>query len=438
MVGVLGGLRWYYNGATQSCQSFDYLGDGGNANNFLTKEQCESYCLTRCTRGQPQLDLTLSLNNNLASLVVSCSTRTEKGSWSACDEASYECSRIESLTMCCPLPSYICSSFGGVGPIGADTTPTPYSIGSNRLGQKEVVRWFWDTTTKTCQPFRYLGQGGNFNNFLSEQECIEYCSKSLCPHGVPLQENGGSNNLVCSKNSDCPTSHVCTSTVCCPTAGEPHCQQGKALRTSNGGPYYPCSLSSTSTQIAELCPENYECVYDGSKYGCCPTREYTCRQQKFDIGTMCNPSSSMRWYFDEAEQRCKTFQYNGCDGNSNNFATQRDCEDYCRTPGLCPENQQVYIDSRTYEARRCIPNIEGSCPSGWLCSFSAASNRHFCCGQPHEGSTRLLLAFLTAAFVLYSYLLAEWHSASRYCNQLSRLMLNKVNKHLPTRILVSK
>lgn len=44
-----GGLprnKFYYNSATNECESLSYSGTGGNANNFDTKQQCESYCKT--------------------------------------------------------------------------------------------------------------------------------------------------------------------------------------------------------------------------------------------------------------------------------------------------------------------------------------------------------------------------------------------------------
>lgn len=39
-------LRYWYNSITQTCQQFQYLGEGGNANNFASLDQCQSYCNT--------------------------------------------------------------------------------------------------------------------------------------------------------------------------------------------------------------------------------------------------------------------------------------------------------------------------------------------------------------------------------------------------------
>lgn len=51
--------RWYYDRHTQSCQEFTYGGCYGNANNFLTFDDCEKSCWTiksesrdrQCPRG---------------------------------------------------------------------------------------------------------------------------------------------------------------------------------------------------------------------------------------------------------------------------------------------------------------------------------------------------------------------------------------------------
>lgn len=60
----------------------------------------------------------------------------------------------------------------------------------------------------------------------------------------------------------------------------------------------------------------------------------TCLVDDADPGTTCITGNRvMRWYYNSRNRICETFRYNGCDGNSNNFATRIDCEDYCRFSG---------------------------------------------------------------------------------------------------------
>lgn len=44
--GGVPGRKFYYNSASNECEMFLFNGAGGNANNFETKQQCESYCKT--------------------------------------------------------------------------------------------------------------------------------------------------------------------------------------------------------------------------------------------------------------------------------------------------------------------------------------------------------------------------------------------------------
>lgn len=47
-----------------------------------------------------------------------------------------------------------------------------------------------------------------------------------------------------------------------------------------------------------------------------------------------------RFYFDLAKLKCLIFDYGGCQGNRNNFATESDCETHCR--GLANTGESVY------------------------------------------------------------------------------------------------
>ncbi|XP_078681218.1 BPTI/Kunitz domain-containing protein-like [Branchiostoma floridae x Branchiostoma belcheri] len=62
--------------------------------------------------------------------------------------------------------------------------------------------------------------------------------------------------------------------------------------------------------------------------------EDPCEQPK-DVG----PCDGLfpRWFYNSLTGECEPFDYGGCDGNSNNFQTQEECEDTCVDPCLQPK-----------------------------------------------------------------------------------------------------
>ncbi|KIH55254.1 Kunitz/Bovine pancreatic trypsin inhibitor domain protein [Ancylostoma duodenale] len=41
------------------------------------------------------------------------------------------------------------------------------------------------------------------------------------------------------------------------------------------------------------------------------------------------PLSSLRFYYETKEKKCKMFIYGGCRGNGNNFLTEEECKKKC-------------------------------------------------------------------------------------------------------------
>ncbi|KAK0419890.1 hypothetical protein QR680_014389 [Steinernema hermaphroditum] len=410
-------MRWYFDASLGSCQQFEFTGLGGNANNFETKRNCEAYCGNGCPRGQPQAG-------------VSCGS----GNGTTC-HPNFKC--INNL--CCPDTAYICSEYGGLGGDSADLSKPsilpPYNIGSSKSGAAPAQRYHFDRTSKTCKTFSYLGQGGNFNNFATEKQCSEFCARTMCPAGNPLKlENGSS--VQCSTDSQCPRTHYCVGGHCCPTSAticnqplntgaacnseptvrygfnpiegvcekftyngchgnennfgtleactsicdrveeEPKCVQGDALKLESGK-FWRCGASQSKQQS---CPKDYECHFDGRTHGCCPTRAFTCAQ-KADNGTLCDPGKSMRWYFDADAHICLTFEYGGCDGNSNNFPNRESCEQHCDV-SVCPGGGRV---QRTDYGKTVECDDSNPCAEGFSCTRLSnplafqSSGTKYCC-----------------------------------------------------------
>ncbi|XP_003371254.1 putative kunitz/Bovine pancreatic trypsin inhibitor domain protein [Trichinella spiralis] len=219
--GVFTGItvdRWYYNSMTSSCDLFSYRGGGGNANNFETKSQCESYCKTGCPRGQP-----LYSPGNIADRVPKDSRVTCSVSRTCAHDSNFYCHANQAV-------AFICSQEGGL-PTGSTTyviPPTSFDPGLAGAGVTPKQRYYYDSDKRQCLPFTYNGQAGNFNNFDSESECKQFCSKTICPAGEPLRDNG--NSLI------------------------------------------TCGVGGSG-----ICPVRYECTNDGY---CCPSREFVCNQEQ--------------------------------------------------------------------------------------------------------------------------------------------------------------
>ncbi|OUC48258.1 putative Kunitz/Bovine pancreatic trypsin inhibitor domain protein [Trichinella nativa] len=277
--GVFTGItvdRWYYNSMTSSCDLFSYRGGGGNANNFETKSQCESYCKTGCPRGQP-----LYSPGNIADRVPKDSRVTCSVSRTCAHDSNFYCHANQAVggsveNYCCPRPSFICSQEGGL-PTGSTTyviPPTSFDPGLAGAGVTPKQRYYYDSDKRQCLPFTYNGQAGNFNNFDSESECKQFCSKTICPAGEPLRDNG--NSLI------------------------------------------TCGVGGSG-----ICPVRYECTNDGY---CCPSREFVCNQEQA-VGACANYAE--RWYFNSKSRSCERFFYSGCQGNFNNFNSYEQCLSYC-------------------------------------------------------------------------------------------------------------
>uniref|UniRef100_A0A671KRV9 BPTI/Kunitz inhibitor domain-containing protein n=1 Tax=Sinocyclocheilus anshuiensis TaxID=1608454 RepID=A0A671KRV9_9TELE len=100
-------------------------------------------------------------------------------------------------------------------------------------------------------------------------------------------------------------------------------------------------------------------------------------QLKLDAGTCSN--FSMKWFFEVRSGECVQFWYGGCDGNSNRFNTQEDCEIRClrakkylqtsklrvwtcraqRTQGICAISETCY--NLFYKTKKCMHFWYGGC-----------------------------------------------------------------------------
>ncbi|KAK6732185.1 hypothetical protein RB195_016518 [Necator americanus] len=409
--------RWWYNAVTGTCEQFMWdpwdETEMQSPNNFKTREHCESYCRDTCKRGSPQY--------------VTGGSQNE-------DEPINNCQTASSCTS-----NYECTTIGGRPADIVRNTNFDPGVTMKRsfsLSFSTSSRYYYDAEQGRCIAFTYNGALGNFNNFKSAADCELFCAKLQCKYGTPLKigaanQRCSTNEAICSQPlrlGDCKQSvrrywynavtRACEifdytgcqgndnnfetllecQNTCENIIPEPQCPQGDAYKDYQGN-YYVCSNSGAGNS----CPVNYECYFDGYVWGCCPTKAYTCTLSPHK-GVTCGSGSSYRYFYNSQTQECESFQYNGCDGNSNNFATRDDCESYCSVGGcpsggtpernefgqlmvcsaaqVCPTTHEcTSVNSGSSVVNRCCPTRSYICSlppqQGSACSSSAAARYYF-------------------------------------------------------------
>uniref|UniRef100_A0AC35TY89 Kunitz/Bovine pancreatic trypsin inhibitor domain protein n=1 Tax=Rhabditophanes sp. KR3021 TaxID=114890 RepID=A0AC35TY89_9BILA len=426
--------RWYYNHITGVCQSFLYdptTTENVSPNNFKSIEHCQSTCaINQCKVGAKQYQ------DSKQSLLEDTPLGNCLQKPNVCSN-DFECTMIGSGNFCCPKREFLCGPMGGrphfVMPLEG------YDKGVAIHGSKPSTRYYFDSKKNKCIPMSINGGLTNFNNFLSKSDCDMMCSEKLiCEFGKPLQA-GGDNWQSCETQKDCPSTHSCelNNKVCCQTAQsictqpklsvgdcsnsvrkywynsrnrvcemfvggcqfndnsfdtlfdcqkacsniviEPICKQGKALKDGNNN-YFSCS-----TKSSEQCPNNFECTFDGNTYGCCEKKQYTCSLPP-NQGIACGGGTSYRYYFNPKKQICEnSLAYLGCDGNSNNFHTLAECNEYC---GIgCAYGGQPFKDPSSNQLFACSP--VSKCPEEYECmNGRCCYTRKHICTQPPVQSTQ--------------------------------------------------
>lgn len=148
--------RYWFNHQTGSCEVFLYGGCGGNDNNFETPSECEQACPPIQTCDLP------FVGGPCDAYIPRWAFNPRTGQ---CERFIYggcggNQNNFESKEMCeeACVPRDLCN--------------LPIESGDCRA---VILRFAYNPATRDCEPFVYGGCGGNANNFTTLQECKKAC-----------------------------------------------------------------------------------------------------------------------------------------------------------------------------------------------------------------------------------------------------------------------
>ncbi|XP_020034198.2 kunitz-type protease inhibitor 2 isoform X1 [Castor canadensis] len=151
-----------------------------------------------------------------------------------------------------------------------------------------IPRWWYNATDRSCHPFVYGGCEGNYNNYLSEESCLQKCA-------------GFTENAV------------------------------DDLGSSREG----ADSSVPSVPRRQDSDDLFSDVFNYEEY--CTAQAVTgpCR------------AAFPRWYFNAEKNSCDRFIYGGCRGNKNSYLSQEMCMQHCSGkqmyPALSPGTKAVVL-----------------------------------------------------------------------------------------------
>jgi hypothetical protein len=275
--------RWYYDQETGKCHQFIYGGCGGNGNRYSSEEECLRSCRGHQQATSEACDLPAETGVCRGFFPRYFFDRTsgtcKKFVYGGCGGNENNFETIEDcLSTCAAAASSPCEEEKVTGPCFA-----------------AFRRFYFNKATGKCEKFTYGGCQGNSNNFLTKEDC-----QAVCPEAAAA-------------SSPCEEEKVVGPCRAAFRRFFFNKETGKCEKFIYGG----CSGNSNNFHSKEdcqaVCPE-------------AATASSPCEEEKV-VGPC--KAAFRRFFFNKATGKCETFTYGGCSGNSNNFHTKEDCQAVC-------------------------------------------------------------------------------------------------------------
>ncbi|XP_072747679.1 papilin isoform X3 [Anoplolepis gracilipes] len=284
---------WYYDVGRKQCGQFIYGGCLGNANKFKTREECEELCVTPDDLDPcDQPKETGPCAGNFTKWYFNQDSQT-------CEQFTYGGCKANDNN----FPTEIACHQQCLQPgrrKEQDICLLPALLGDCH---NYTQRWYYDSYEQHCRQFYYGGCGGNENNFLSEQDCVNRCEQAVTLQPPPeTVEFRAEFCFLRDEHGPCSENQV---------KWFYDSRDGVCKQFRYGG----CQSNGNNFNTRE------ECEYR------CGELQDTCTLPKV-IGP-CN-GFVKQFYYDQRSDSCYEFEYSGCQGNKNRFQDRESCERQCR------------------------------------------------------------------------------------------------------------
>ncbi|XP_065917769.1 uncharacterized protein [Dysidea avara] len=168
-----------------------------------------------------------------------------------------------------------------------------------------IARYFYNSTSQSCEQFLYRRCGGNLNRFGSEEECQDTCGPGATIQPIP---------------TDIDTCRL-----------QP--ESGPCLA------YFPSYFYNSSSQVCEMFLYG-GCGGNKNRFRTIEDCQVTCGQSvnvcKLDPEAGPCETYVPAYFYNATSQMCERFTYGGCHGNGNKFFTITECQRACgKTNKMC-------------------------------------------------------------------------------------------------------
>ncbi|XP_064648807.1 papilin-like [Lineus longissimus] len=387
-------LSYFYNIMTTKCESFVYGGCQGNANRFPSLKECERACVSKIETdvvnivvGPESEGKDGGENGEVNKKVLCAPPVTDIGGGVPCLR-SFIKYYFNSTTDKCEVVYGACNGYGDLFdspgycenvclPVSTTSPPVTPADSSRDVGIQptqndnvcELERdsgpcyaafkmFFYNKSTKKCEPFLYGGCRGNQNRFMSVTLCQQRCLQT-----TEMLEVTSISPVV---------TDVCS------------------LKLDRG----PCRATLTKFFFNAETKKCEEFVYGGCvgndnrfdslkdcEDKCAPKPSATTLSMPVDVCSLGPETGPCKaaftyYYYNPSTGKCEAFLYGGCKGNGNRFATVGMCEMICAmsvvdegtvvpvtpSPSTAPDDKKVNITSVVLPVDICLLDVEiGPC-----------------------------------------------------------------------------